>query len=378
MSNSRKIVSNDMGSLAFRELVNAYKGMKFGKVSLPIGVPAVASTRLSNTLAATDGCDEIALLTVTEPEGLYIEDVTAVVDTTATKDATAYSRIYIGYRESGDVSTTWVARGSTYEWDALAPDPTGHGFGTITAWTPVSFARDIVTGYGLSSTVTIVDGGTGAGATGTLAITNGGGSDAAGTFTAAGGVIGEAWITDSGYGFTDAGSVTVTPDSGTGSDLTVALQSDPIEQKFEGPLYLPQYASLIVKVDACSVLDFTSFVIVGGATYAAGDILFDGGGGAMAVGTYTVVGGAITTVVSADDGHGFEYGTVPTLTPSDPGGGGVGGSITAVLDTAGGVVLSNLVLTVHYRIKGNEIVMDRDIAVGYANTKNLLSDIESV
>jgi len=63
----------------------------------------------------------------------------------------------------------------------------------------------------------------------------------------------------------------------------------------------------------------------GGTGYTAGSIIFSGGGGTGAAGTYTVASGAINAITITSPGSG--YTTAPTVTAA----GGTGATLTAVI-----------------------------------------------
>lgn len=62
-----------------------------------------------------------------------------------------------------------------------------------------------------------------------------------------------------------------------------------------------------------------TWILDGGTGYAAGNLVFAGGGGAGAAGTYTVAGGVIDSITMTSWGTG--YTSAPTVSPSDAGNG---------------------------------------------------------
>lgn len=270
MANYKKSLPNDSGSLIAYETAVNYQAMRPGKVTVHVGVPAAAGADLTYDMGAGDAVTDLPLLTVTEPGGVYIEEVQLMTTEDAYQNGTNYNTYTIGYRASGDAATTVMASGSTY------------GSVTTGSIATISF----VAGSG-STRDTILDSGSGfvaAGITagmqiyvGTTSTTNDGAYE---LYSVAAGVLtldSVGAVTTESAGGLGAGATTILGSNGFGSHVAFVPRGfsvrdsgihiedtgPPLEQRLTVPYFLPQnYTLLFSKVAAAGGLATTNLTIV--------------------------------------------------------------------------------------------------------------------
>jgi hypothetical protein len=113
MTNYKKSLPNDSGSLLVYETAINYQAMRPGKAVTHVGLPTLAGGVLTNVLAAQSIVDDLPLITVTESNGVYIEEVTMIASGAITGNTTNYLIFTLTVGVSGDTTPSIVASGST-------------------------------------------------------------------------------------------------------------------------------------------------------------------------------------------------------------------------------------------------------------------------